>query len=483
MAEDTDKNLPNDMILAVDLDGTLLHSDMLYETFWNAAAQDWGSAMGAVWALSKGKAELKRELAKVSAVDVTSLPYNRDVLDYIAQWKSDGGTVALVTATDQDVADKIAAHLGVFDHVHGSGDGVNLKGSNKATFLENTYGEVGFAYMGDTDADLPVWTKAQKIITVNAPQALRDKADALGQTTTHLGASKRDLKPYLKALRPHQWVKNVLIFVPIFLAHQLDMATLATGAMAFIAFSLIASSVYVLNDLLDLDADRAHPRKCKRPFAAGTVAIQHGTGMAAGLLGLGALISVFVGPVFLLVLALYFAATTGYSFYFKRRMVIDICVLAGLYTMRIIAGGVATGVSISVWLLAFSVFFFFALAAIKRQAELVDNAKEGKLAPSGRGYRVADLPIVSQMSIASGYVSVLVLALYMNAPVVTDLYANPPALWGICLVLLFWVSWLAMVTHRGEMHDDPIVYAVKDRISRVCGFLILGFALLGSIPI
>lgn len=470
-------------MLAVDLDGTLLNSDMLLETFWNAASQDWGSAIGAVRALSKGKAALKAELTEASNVDVTTLPYNTDVLDYIASWKADGGKVALVTATNQKIADDIAAHLGIFDAVHGSTDDTNLKGETKAAFLTETYGAQGFAYMGDTDADLPVWAAATEIVTVNAPKALRGKAEALSGDITHLGRDSIDIKPYIKALRPHQWVKNILVFVPIFLAHQLDMVTLFMGLLGFVAFSLTASSVYVINDLLDLDADRVHPRKCKRPFAAGAVPIRHGTGMAAAFLGAGALLSLIVGPVFLLVLALYFAATTGYSFYFKRRMVIDICVLSGLYTMRIIAGGVAAGIGLSVWLLAFSVFFFFALAAIKRQAELVDNAKAGKLAPSGRGYRVDDLAIVSQMSIASGYVSVMVLALYINSPSVSLLYGSPPVLWGICLVLLFWLSWVAMVTHRGEMHDDPIVYAVKDRISRICGFLIVGFVLMASVSI
>lgn len=479
MTEITNKT----MILAVDLDGTLLNSDMLLETFWNAASKDWGSAIGAVRSLSKGKAALKAELTRASDVDVSTLPYNADVLDYIANWKADGGKVALVTATNQSLADQIANHLGVFDAVHGSSDTTNLKGPNKAAFLVETYGDTGFAYIGDTDADLPVWQAARQIVTVNAPKALRTKAVALGKDITHLGQDAPDIKPYIKALRPHQWVKNVLVFVPILLAHQLDVATLFLGIMAFIAFSLTASSVYVINDLLDLAADRAHPRKCKRPFAAGTVPIRHGTRMAARLLAAGAVLSLLVAPEFLLVLALYFAATTGYSFYFKRRTVIDICVLSGLYTMRIIAGGVAAGVVISVWLLAFSVFFFFALAAIKRQAELVDNSKAGKLAPSGRGYRVDDLAIVSQMSIASGYVSVMVLALYINSPTVSLLYANPQVLWGICLVLLFWISWIAMVTHRGEMHDDPIVYAVKDRISRVCGFLIIGFVALASMAV
>jgi 4-hydroxybenzoate polyprenyltransferase len=434
----------------------------------------------AVRGLTRGKAALKRDLAGASDVDVSTLPYNADVLAYIDAWKSNGGSAILVTATDQHIADEIAAHLGVFDAVHGSDGTRNLKGENKAAFLTDTFGHAGFAYMGDTDADLPVWRASNLAVSVNAPQALREKADALGVPTEHLGQSKRDLRPYAKALRPHQWVKNILVFIPMLLAHNLDLLTVTKVLLGFCAFSVVASGVYVLNDLLDLAADRTHPRKSKRPFAAGTVPIEHGTLMAAGLLGLGTVLSLIVGPVFWLVLLLYFSATTGYSFYFKRRIIIDITVLSGLYTMRIIAGGVAAGVGLSVWLLAFSVYFFFALAAIKRQAELVDSASAGKLTPSGRGYTTDDLPIISQMSIASGYVSVLILALYMNSPTVTSLYANPPVLWGVCPVILFWISWISILTHRGQMHDDPIVFAIKDRISRICGLLVVGFAIGGS---
>lgn len=468
-------------ILAVDLDGTLLTSDMLHESFWDAASQDWGSAFKAVQGLAGGKAALKRALADVSDVDVSRLPYNPDVLAYVENWKAEGGIAYLVTATDQSIADRIAAHLGIFDAVHGSDGTRNLKGPNKAAFLTEMLGEKGFAYIGDVEADMHVWRVSNLAITVNAAQALRDKVDALtGVQTEHLGPLKRDIKPYIKALRPHQWVKNILVFVPMLLAHQLDLITVMSALIGFIAFSVTASAVYVVNDLLDLAADRVHPRKRKRPFAAGTVPIEHGSLMAVALLALGTGLSLILGPMFWLVMLLYFGATTAYSFYFKRRIVIDICVLSGLYTMRLIAGGVATGLVLSMWLLAFSVFFFFALAAIKRQAELVDAEKAGRLMPTGRGYHTDDLAVISQMSVSSGYVSILVLALYVNSPMVTMHYANPTVLWGICPVLLFWLSWISMITHRGDMHDDPIVFAIKDKISRICGLLIAGFAIGGA---
>ena len=250
--------------------------------------------------------------------------------------------------------------------------------------------------------------------------------------------------------------------------------------LAFICFSVVASSVYVLNDLLDLAADRAHPRKKNRPFASGSIPIAHGTWMAAGLLLLGAALAVSISVDFLLAMAAYYILTTAYSLHLKRRIVIDICVLAGLYTARIVAGGVATGIPLSVWLLAFSVFFFLSLAAVKRQAELIDSVERGNIEASGRGYHVDDLPIISMIAIGAGYVSVLVMTLYVNSPAVVQLYAHPEALWGVCGVLLYWITRTVMVAHRGNMHDDPVVYAAKDRTSQICLLIILGFVAGGA---
>lgn len=463
-------------VLAVDLDGTLLRSDMLFESFWNVAARDFPTAVRAAFTLKDGKAALKRALADHAAVDVTLLPYNDEVLAFIAAWKDEGGKVALVTATDQALADGIAAHLGVFDAVHGSDGTRNLKGPNKAAFLKEHYGADGFAYAGDHPADVDVWKEARHAVTVNADAGLRESADAAATEVTHLGQRGNHRKAMIKALRPHQWLKNVLVFIPMLLAHNLTVGALFAGLAAFVSFSLVASSVYALNDLLDLDADRNHARKRKRPFAAGDLPLSWGTGMAAGLLLAGGLLAALIGPVFLLVMAIYYGATTAYSFYFKRRAVVDVTVLAGLYTVRVIAGGVAIGVPLSPWLLAFSIFFFFALAAVKRQAELVDNLKAGKIKPTGRGYRNEDVEIISQMAIGSGYVSILLLALYMNSPAVAALYSSPQILWGICLVLLYWISRVVLLAHRGEVDDDPIIFAVKDRISRICGVMVVGFA-------
>ncbi|MEO1148417.1 MAG: UbiA family prenyltransferase, partial [Cyanobacteria bacterium J06638_22] len=206
----------------------------------------------------------------------------------------------------------------------------------------------------------------------------------------------------------------------------------------------------------------------------------HGTWMAAGLLLAGMAIAAYLGGPFFIVMTGYYLLTTGYSLMLKRRPIVDICALALLYTLRIVAGGSATGIQLSVWLLAFSIFFFFALAAVKRHAELVENAKRGKLSVKGRGYRVEDLPLISQIGISSGYVSILVMALYLTSPNVAELYSQPAALWGICLVLLYWITRIVMVTHRGEMHDDPVVYAARDRISLICALVIFAFGVAGA---
>lgn len=476
-------NLPTEPreILVVDLDGTLLRSDMLFESFWSAFGRDWRSPFLSVAALSGGRASLKRHLSDASAVEMSTLPYNQEVIAYIEAWRRSGGRTALVTASDSDFADAISEHLGIFDEVHGSDGKLNLKGENKGQFLEERFGSKGFAYIGDAKTDLPVWKRAARAITVNAPATLRREAERACESVEHLVTDAKSIKPYIKALRPHQWLKNALVFLPMLAAHQLDSQTFLLSLLAFACFSLVASSVYVLNDLLDLAADRAHPRKRLRPFASGSIPIAHGTWMAAGLLILGGVLAISISPSFLLAMVAYYLLTTAYSLHLKRRIVIDICVLAGLYTARIIAGGVATGISLSVWLLAFSVFFFLSLAAVKRQAELIDSAERGNLKAIGRGYHVNDLPIISMIAIGAGYVSVLVMTLYVSSPAVVELYAHPETLWGVCAVLLYWITRTVMVAHRGHMHDDPVVYAAKDRISQMCLLIILGFVLGGAL--
>ncbi|MDH3265290.1 MAG: UbiA family prenyltransferase, partial [Paracoccaceae bacterium] len=352
-------------VLVVDLDGTLVRSDMLHETFWSAFSRSWTAPLAAMSALARGKAALKRRMAELAEVDAAALPYNETVLRYVECWRMGGGRTALVTASDQTLAQRIAEHLGLFDEVHGSYNGTNLRGETKADFLVGKFGEGGFAYVGNDAADLPVWRRAGRAVVVDAPSGVVKQVDQMSRDTEHLPPSAKSLGAYIRALRLHQWLKNLLVFLPMLAAHDLSAETFGRSALAFLAFSLVASGVYVLNDLLDLSADRAHPRKRNRPFASGAVPLAHGTAMAPALLLAGLALGLPAGAPFVAVLLAYMGLTTAYSLYFKRLIVIDICLLAGLYTIRIVAGGAATGIPLSVWLLAFSTFFFFSLAAVK----------------------------------------------------------------------------------------------------------------------
>lgn len=285
-----------------------------------------------------------------------------------------------------------------------------------------------------------------------------------------------------KAMRPHQWVKNLLVFLPVFAAHAFAPGLLLASLLAFAAFSLVASGTYLINDLLDLAADRAHPRKRHRPLAAARLTSTNALALAAFLIAGGLLMGAALGTKFTLTLLAYLALTLIYSLLLKRRLIIDICTLAGLYTLRIVAGGMATAIPLSTWLLAFSLFIFLSLAAVKRQGELVDSKARGDLFSSGRGYHVDDLPMVAQIAIASGYASVLVMALYLNSAAVTGLYRLPEALWGICIVLTYWITRMVMLAHRGRMHDDPIVFAVKDPGSLFCALAVGACVIAGVWP-
>ena len=474
---------PQQNCLVVDLDGTLIRSDLLLESFWSLMSHAPGQALAALAQLpgSGGRARLKQRLAEGVELDVASLPYNAEILEYVSARRATGTRIALVTAADQRLADQVAAHLGLFDEVHGSDGQNNLKGAVKAAFLVERFGAGRFDYIGDAPADVQVWAQADQAITVNATAALRRQVDALGRPARHLGRGDDiwvggQLWDWFRELRPHQWLKNVLVFLPMLAGHAFHWGAFWQSLAAFVAFSLVASSVYLMNDLLDLSSDRDHPRKKFRPLAAGDIPIGPASLLMPVLFAVGLGIALTLGPAFFALLLSYYVLTIAYSVHLKQRTIIDIWVLSVLYTTRILAGAAATGIVPSVWLMAFSIFFFFSLAAVKRQAELVDlNTRDaGDL--RRRGYHRDDVLLVAMIAIAAGYVSVLVLALYIRTPFIDQLYTFPPALLGICLVLLYWISRIVMVTHRGQMHDDPLVFAVRDPVSRICLILSAGAA-------
>ena len=469
-------------VLAVDLDGTLIASDMLHESFWAALGKNRMLVISALGAfVSGGRAALKERLATGVEIDVALLPYKETVLGELRAAKARGAHVVLATASDRRLADAIANHLGLFDEVLASDGETNLKGAAKADLLVEKFGQGGFAYIGDSSADLTVWENSSEAISIDAPATLRGRIKA--PNVRHLeeaGGEGREMEAAFRALRPHQWLKNLLVFIPMMLAHDFTGSALFAALLAFAAFSLVASSVYVLNDLVDLSADRAHPRKRLRPFASGALPLSTGLWLAPGLLGAGIILGAVAGPLFLGILLFYYLCTLAYSLGLKRVTVIDICMLAGLYTLRVVAGAAATMTVPSVWLLGFSIFFFLALAAVKRQAELVDLVARGDEKAEGRGYLPEDLPLITMMALASGYVSVLVAGLYLTSDAVAMLYSFPSALWGICAVLVYWVSRIVMLTHRRRMHDDPIVFAVTDKVSLFCGVMIVGLVMIAA---
>ena len=470
------------VILCVDLDGTLIHTDMLHETFFALLKTSPLSIAKLPWILlTKGKAALKLFIAEKVEVDVSVLPYNQGFVAYLREQHSLGRHLVLCTASDQSIANAVAKYLGIFTEVMASNGTINLEGERKALALVEKFGEKEFDYAGNATPDLEVWRCARKAIVVNAsPRLLREVA-AITNVVAVFDGGKSKLTVWVKALRLHQWLKNGLLLVPLVAAHQLANGYAWVSLFwAILAFSLCASSVYIANDLLDLESDRKHPRKCNRPFASGALAIYNGAIVAPLLFLLSCGIGAYVGAAFLQWLLIYFLLTCIYSVKLKQLVIIDCMTLAILYTLRIVAGAATVASGISFWLLAFSVFLFLSLAFIKRFAELQVQLLQGKQKVHGRGYFTDDAPLIQMLGITSGFMSVLVLALYLNSPEVQLLYEQPEWVWGNVLVMVFWVSWLWLRAHRGEMHDDPLIFAVKDKVSLVSGALFAGFLLLGS---
>ena len=471
-------------MLVVDLDGTLSRTDTLHESLLRLAVKQPLALPGLLGPLRAGKPAFKAHVAGRLPADPQALAFDADVLVAIEAARAAGQRVELVSASDHRVVRAVADHLGLFDAAIGTGspeaEGRNLGGAAKAEFLTARHGAGGFDYIGDSAVDLPVWAAAARAYAPRPPARLLDRARAAGVTLQALPATDpkgtpehtQAWKPLIKAMRPHQWSKNILVFMPMLAAQQ--PGAFWPALLAFVLFSLTASCTYILNDLVDIPSDRAHPRKCRRPFASGALPIATGLGLAAGLFGAVVLLALaLMPPLFQAALAFYFAVTLAYSFVLKRKLMVDVITLAGLYTMRIIAGAAASSILPSPWLLAFSVFLFFSLAAIKRQAELVDQAASGKASSPGRAYLSSDVDPIRIMAISAGQAAVLVFALYLYSPAVTELYSAPEVLWLICPVLLYWLSRIALLTHRGFMNDDPIVFAARDRISWAVAAVVL----------
>lgn len=461
-----------DVPLVVDLDGTLCKVDTLHEAWVQLISRNPVQAMKSLFAIpAGGRASFKAAVATHALPDPNTLPFDDDVIATIRQAKERGQKVYLATAADQRVAEAVAETMGGFHGIFASGDGVNLKGRQKAERLVAAFGKAGFDYIGNDASDVPVWQSARTAFVCGSPRFVRSlKADF--PNLVELGSRRRTLWSYLLALRPHQWLKNGLIVLPALAGHDFTLSVLIAVATAVASFSFAASSVYLVNDMIDLPHDRAHPQKRRRPLAAGLIPLSHAALLAAVIAVLSFALALTLPLAFVLTLLVYVAASLTYSLYLKRKLMIDVVALAGLYGIRVVAGGAATGIFLSHWLVGFCLFLFLSLALVKRQAEMIALPPTVGEKVKGRGYRREDLQTIGSLAAASGLVAVLVLALYVNSTEVRALYHHPELLWGICVVLVYWLGRVYFLTGRGEMHQDPVIFAATDRISLLTVLLV-----------
>jgi len=451
--------------LVVDLDGTLVASDLLIETAFSELGRRPQALLGLCAALSRGKAALKHRLAEPADFDPSTLPYDPEVLAIIRRAHEDGRPVYLASASHRRLVEKVADHLGLFAGWFASNETTNLAGVAKAQQLVERFGERGFDYIGNDAADLPVWDKAAKAIAIRAPAGVLRRLAQGKPEVECLPCSRPTWRTWAKMLRVHQWAKNALVFAPLLTAHLLTVEAFIQAVTAFVAFSLCASSIYILNDLVDLQDDRAHRTKCNRPLASGAIPLLHGV-IAIPLLFLSALaIGAAVSLPFLGVLLGYFALTTAYSFALKRLMLLDVLTLAGLYSVRVLGGAVATGVVVSEWLLAFCMMIFMSLALIKRYVELAARRDANLPDPTSRDYRKGDLDVVAALAAAAGFNAVTIFTLYISSATVNELYTRPAILWLVVPLLMYWIARALMLACRRQMDDDPVVFALKDRMS------------------
>jgi 4-hydroxybenzoate polyprenyltransferase len=454
--------------VVVDLDGTLVATDLLIECLFVLAKRSPLRLLRVPFWLAQGKACLKQHLAQEAAPDVSTLPYRRDLIEYLEAAKRQGTPLVLATAADERIARAVAQHVRLFDAVFASDGVVNLKGERKRDRLIAEFGAHGFDYVGSGRADRPVRASARKAILVRREAGFcAGMAEAPGIERLLEGPSPDPLV-YLAALRPHHWLKNALVFLPLAAAHRLSEVDLLLQALlAFVAFGLCASSTYLLNDLMDLPTDRRHPHKRERALASGRLPLVRAVVLIPVLLAGAIAVGLLLPQAFLLVLALYYVLTLSYSLRLKDIVILDVLALAGLHALRVLAGCAAVSLPPSAWLIAFCVFLFFSLAMIKRYAELVVMRTVEGADAHARAYELEDSELLAALGGASGYLSVLVLALYISSDATENVFGRHELIWLVCVLLLYWVSYMWLMAHRARMHDDPLVFSLRDRVSRV----------------
>ena len=459
--------------IIVDLDGTLTPADTLVESFVLVLKRNIVDALRLPFWVLKGPAEFKKFIASKSAILVELLPYRAEFLDYLRGEKEKGRQIILATETHRIIAERVAAHLGLFDEILAS-DGVeDLKGETR---LEAIRGKVGdkFIYAGHSTSDLPIWKAAEAAILVGVPPGVAAAVQANTPIKHEFPREDIRLAIWLSALRIHQWLKNCILFVPLLTSFSfLDVEKLASVCVAFFAFCFAASSMYLVNDLWDLENDRAHPRKRHRPFASARIPILQGAAAAAGALLLALGTAATVSWSFFVMLLLYLTLAGLYSGALKKFAMIDVLTLSLLYTLRVLAGSAAAGVQTSSWLLAFSVFMFFSLALLKRCSELAALAQSGRSITPGRDYRITDLVVLWPLGVGSALCAIVVFGLFISTVETQVRYASPQLLWFVAVGLAYWNSRFWIKAARGEMHDDPLVFAFRDFGSCATLFIML----------
>ncbi len=472
-------------LLFVDMDGTLIHSDTLWEQIIKVIRNPF-LLPGLIFSVFQGKLAFKQYcLTHAGSLDPSILPYNQDVLKSIKQAKANGSTIILCTAALYDIAHNVSSYLNCFDDVLSSSDTINLSSFSKRDAIVQYANSEQFDYIGNSHTDIPVWNLSERAIIAKPEHGLVSKVEKSG-ITVHIVSKNTSFSNYvsiiIKQIRVYQWIKNALIFIPFLLAHIINYDVIIQSLCAFLCISLSASAVYIYNDLMDLDADRQHHRKKNRPLASGAFSIPHAFLFIPILILLAYLISFTSLTIeFTVLLSVYLLLTTFYSISFKKIAIVDVILLAALYTLRLIAGGIANNVVLSPWLLGFGMFVFLSLACVKRYTEVLLHADEHAKQIAGRGYTSSDGSILLNAGISSAMISILVLALYMNSTEVSKLYHNPLILWILCPIFMIWLLRVWLIAHRGNMHDDPIIFMAKDSFSYIMFSLILAVVLLAAL--
>ena len=449
--------------LCVDLDGTLVRTDTLHEGVLRALRTAPLALLRALPLALQSRAAFKRRIAEIAPLDADTLPLNSDLLAYLDGQHALGRPIDLVSAADQSIVDAVASRIRLFDAAIGSDGRTNLSGESKLAAIRSRWGE-HFVYAGDSRVDTPIWRAARAAIVVGSAGLARKVAHETALEATFPTTGR--LRAAVKALRPHQWAKNLLIFVPFALAGpSAQIAEAFVVLLGFLAFGLLASAGYILNDLLDLDSDRAHPGKKSRPFASGALRPAEGGALGLAALAAAGAIMVVLGPMFAAVGLVYFAGTLSYSFFLKRIPLVDVVALSGLYTLRIVAGTALVEPVYSFWILTFSVFIFTALALIKRYAELSDE-RLGETVRTARGYRSEDLPLFVPFGIASSVSASLLFVVYLvEERFPSGVYTRPELLWFIFPLLLLWQMHMWRSALHGLIREDPVIFALKDPVS------------------